>query len=255
VLATAALLDSALGLGPRTRDGRTAIQLSHLSLRLGRMKQASDLALSALSAGPLSSADEAMAHQLLGEYYMSRRFWPAAAGHFREATLIDSSRSIHANNLAFALIQDGRTREAIGVLESALRRFPESPSLRKNLALALDGIGQADSALRVLDGVLTSDPDYPAALAARAELRARRGDLRRARIDLDDLVRIDPQSPAIPSVQQALAAATPARRDRDFSTAVRGAFPPSPSPVVSGKGSRSLPSPPPDSAGAKSGGS
>jgi Tfp pilus assembly protein PilF len=108
---------------------------------------------------------------------------PSAIEHYREALARDSTVSAYPNNLAFALIRDGRPNEAASVLERALERFPSQALLHKNLGLARLRAGKLEGAIQAFDTALDRDPALASAWGFRAEAKAKLHDLAGARSD------------------------------------------------------------------------
>jgi len=147
---------------------------------------------------------QAAAHYGLGEIDLQARAWPSAISHLREATRRDSSRVEYPNNLAYALIQSGRTTEALALLGLAQRRFPGEPALLKNAALAWYASGQFDSALVVADRCLRIRPTFATAWLVKLEAEAARGDRAAAHASLDALRRLAPDAATLTEAESAL---------------------------------------------------
>jgi len=65
-----------------------------------------------------------------------------ALPHLREAVRLGTPESAVPNALAFALVKAGRTREACDVLEAARARFPGDANVARNLAQLSDECGK-----------------------------------------------------------------------------------------------------------------
>ena len=79
-----------------------------------------------------------------------------------------------ANNLGFTLFSMNRHREAVVVLDAAVRAAPKNHKFRVNLGRAHLGTGARDKALECFVNVIKEDPDDPAAplFAAIAEMKS-----------------------------------------------------------------------------------
>ena len=65
---------------------------------------------------------------------MAAKMAAEAVPHLREAIRLASLEPAVPNALAFALLKEGRTREACDVLEAARARFPDDGDVARNLA-------------------------------------------------------------------------------------------------------------------------
>ena len=73
-------------------------------------------------------------HAALGIALIQSNHAAEAVPHLREAIRLGSLEPAVPNALAFALLKEGRTREACGVLEAARARFPDDGDVARNLA-------------------------------------------------------------------------------------------------------------------------
>ena len=110
-----------------------------------------------------------------------------------------------------ALVAVGRTREAVGVFDAALRQAPGSAMLRYSKADALESLSEIARARHEYERALAIDPAYPGALARLANIAAVAGDLEAAR---DYARRALKQNPG--EVAATLALATADLEDRNF---------------------------------------
>jgi tetratricopeptide (TPR) repeat protein len=85
-----------------------------------------------------------------------------------EAHRLDPSAEI-TDTLGYVLLQRGQTERAVEVLEKAVAKRPDAPSIRYHLALALDRHGDKPAALEALRQALQAGP-FPEAEAAKSEL-------------------------------------------------------------------------------------
>jgi len=65
------------------------------------------------------------------------------------------------NNLAAVLMRDGKSREAMAVLQPALRRFPDFVPLYVNGSLAAQRLGDEALSLELAEKARASDPFMP----------------------------------------------------------------------------------------------
>ncbi|OYQ31403.1 hypothetical protein CHU95_19810 [Niveispirillum lacus] len=85
-----------------------------------------------------------------------------------------------ASLTAMRLMGTGRLRDALEVLDAALRRFPADVSLWLNLAVAHRASGDLPAAMLALDGALRADPRSFLALLMRAHILETQGHKRQA---------------------------------------------------------------------------
>jgi tetratricopeptide (TPR) repeat protein len=108
-----------------------------------------------------------------------------AVPYFEKLVAQDPTSAVRQGMLADALMQCGRTREALAPLEAARRIAPESPAIWLSLGDARSALGDRDAAIdayrRVIDlernrlgARAEGDEDYAQAARALAELRAAR---------------------------------------------------------------------------------
>jgi tetratricopeptide (TPR) repeat protein len=106
-----------------------------------------------LPAGP-TSAD----HIRAGLAALQGGRTPEAAGRFLAALDLDPQQFDAAYNYADLLLQQGRAREAVPLLDEALRQQPDHSLARHNRAIAAAQLGQFAVARRFYEEVLVRDP-------------------------------------------------------------------------------------------------
>jgi tetratricopeptide (TPR) repeat protein len=94
--------------------------------------------------------------------------------------------------VAHALVNAGAEREALRLLESLRRDFPQEVQVRLGLARALLGLERPGDAEAVLREALVLNPGDPEALKVLAVLALRRGEHGRARAYVADVLERDP---------------------------------------------------------------
>jgi Flp pilus assembly protein TadD len=83
----------------------------------------------------------AAAHSALGTLYDRQRRPGKGLPHHRRASEVEPRSASYLNNLGFSLFAHGRSRDAIGVLEEALRIAPADARVRNNLGFAWAAAG------------------------------------------------------------------------------------------------------------------
>ena len=93
---------------------------------------------------------------------------------FRQICIDFPNDAEAANNFGFTLLSMKRHREAVVVLEAAVRANPKNPKFRVNLGQALLGTGAREEALESFIKAAQEDPNDPAAplFAAMAEMNS-----------------------------------------------------------------------------------
>ncbi len=104
--------------------------------------------------------------------------WRDGQTLFRYALRLEPERNVQAlNGLGIEMAQEGRLREAVGLFEKALDRFPCYLAARNNLALAWAGLGRFQEALDEVDALLKCRPDNKEALLLKSRLLSTVGQL------------------------------------------------------------------------------
>ena len=197
--------EAALAISPRYAEAK--LNLANELTRAGEVDRAAALYGEVLAENPKHDELLAAAHYGLGELDLQAGAWPSAITHLGEAARMDSARAEYPNNLAFALIQSGRTDEALTVLRAAQARFPAEPALLKNAALAWFAAGEFDSALVAADRSVRLRPSYAAGWLVKLKCEAARGDRAAARASLEALRRLAPGDAMLAEAQAAIAEA------------------------------------------------
>jgi tetratricopeptide (TPR) repeat protein len=106
----------------------------------GKMAEAAEHYRAAIDLCPTSK----QAYQALGHLQEKNGDWAAAATTYDSALGIDPGDSVSHLGLASVLPHLGRSREAVGHLESALKDTPDAPEILNNLAWTLATNPEAD---------------------------------------------------------------------------------------------------------------
>jgi Tfp pilus assembly protein PilF len=93
----------------------------------------------------------------------------SAIDKLHRAFTLDSSSADAYNDLGWALVQNGQSRDALQLLERGIARFPGEARLAKNAGLAALDLGDTRTAIVHLDAALRLDPS----LTEATELRQR----------------------------------------------------------------------------------
>lgn len=88
---------------------------------------------------------------------------------------------------AYALIQDDKPDQAVGILQKLLAREPGNIELSRLLATTLFQLGQIEQASAVADDILTRDPTDRFAQRTLAEIQLKRGDTEAAMAALREM--------------------------------------------------------------------
>jgi Tfp pilus assembly protein PilF len=117
--------------------------------------------LSAGCSGPpaeVGISEEAMKHNILGPAYLSQQQWSKAQEAFRLAIAASPGDKVPLNNLAVALLQEGKIDEAEPLLLQALALDADFPYTRYNLGLVEKSRGNFEKAVLHFENVGTVDP-------------------------------------------------------------------------------------------------
>ena len=119
---------------------------------------------------------------------------PAAARHqLMKVVTVRPSGATALNNLAWALLEEGRARAARTYAERALNVAPHEPQVMDTLALVLIELGELDDAIELLRRAAWAEAADPGVEAHLAQALARRGDEEEARAILLRLL-ADPEA-------------------------------------------------------------
>lgn len=109
----------------------------------------------------------------LGTVAISNHQWAQAEAHFREAVSLLPSDAAINNNLAWVLLEQGKSG-ALPYAQAANLLRPNSPVLMDTLANALAAEGKLTQALALLDQALQIDPSYQQARLSLAKVAGAR---------------------------------------------------------------------------------
>jgi tetratricopeptide (TPR) repeat protein len=147
-----AAYDKALAQQPEAPDPLFAILRIELDQR--RVEQAHARLQQILSARP----DHPYAHGMLGEVLLVKKDWEGAEQEFQEAVRLKPDWiTPWMDRVSLKLVQ-GKTSEAVGVLETALKANPKSTDLRMMLASTLTKTDKVDRAIAEYEKILKDRP-------------------------------------------------------------------------------------------------
>lgn len=167
-----------------------------------------------------------LAFEARGVEALNRRDWVQAAEAFRQGTaLAPRSAPLH-HRLGTALVMMGRTAEAQGEFETAIRVSPGYAKAHYSLGLLLEDRGDEEGARAKYAAAVQSAPGYAAARVRLADVLRRRGNFQEALAEYDRAGDDDPALSDAP-LGRALALAGLGRyaEARDQLTAGMTAFP------------------------------
>ena len=200
----------------RDPDYATArINLGQLYRRRGQPDSAAMMFDRVLKRSGKDKASAALASYGLAQIDMQSGSLDGAVTNLERSLALDSTRVEYYNDLGWALASSlSRGADAEHVLELGLRRFPDSPPLKKNLALTLGRRGETGRARALLDEVTRAAPTYASAWGLKAVLDGRSGDREAERRDWTAYVSLSPDEAerAEYERERAIDTAAPARR-------------------------------------------
>lgn len=187
----------------RPENARAHDQLGAALLRIGQPVPAVHHAKLAVALAP----EFAVGHNNLGralDALHARGFHPEAAGYYRRAIEIWPGFSDAHNNLANALLQEGKLQDALDHYQLALRAAPRSAKINYHLAVTQAKLGDLPQAIRHFQQALelaAADPLNNALLFVPlhidfGETLALAGDLPRAKNNFEMVLERQPDSVA-----------------------------------------------------------
>lgn len=166
------------------RSGKAHAALAHLDAFDRQFPRAPDAAIlrgdclvdlkdyaaaTAVYRGLLTGPQAAAAHAGLGRVEALNARWSAAADHYAQAVAVAPTATTYLNDLGFALLNAGRTADALFRLRQAAELAPGDTRVRGNLALALAASGDAAGARQMVSTI----PDASERAEIEAELARR----------------------------------------------------------------------------------
>ena len=128
-------------------------------------------ALAAVDEGLRAGQDDARLHYVRGLALQERKRWSEAAASFSAVRPDDADLYATARmSLAYALSQAGRHREALEVLDAALKARPREVRLLTTRAWVLDRAGRASEAVTMLERALADRRGDPQGAEGVGEL-------------------------------------------------------------------------------------
>ncbi len=118
--------------------------------------------------------------------------WRDSEALFRRAVAVVPDSAVAHNNLGMALVDRGRTVEAVEHFRAAVRHAPWDTDARSNLGSALTVAGDPQAARAVFEDALRSDPDDPGVRLNLANALVALGKQDEAARQLEEAMRIDP---------------------------------------------------------------
>jgi tetratricopeptide (TPR) repeat protein len=110
----------------------------------------------------------------------------------RRSSELNPNFTTSFNWLSDALIQKGEPKQALEVVEQALRRLPDSPMLLTAWGKALRKIGRTDEAFTAYEQALAKEPNWYFAQEQLAEILAEKGEKKKALALLDKAQQTQP---------------------------------------------------------------
>lgn len=162
----------------------------------GRLREAEALYRKAMQMMPPNAellSDYGRLAENLGDWRAAENIWRAAGKNAPERSFGD--------HLGLALLQQGKTAEALPVLEQHRTRQPSDAASLINLAVCLNLLDRSDEAIAVLREALHARPDYAQAHEALVTLLINGSDRDAASAALADARRLLPDNPELRYMQ------------------------------------------------------
>jgi Flp pilus assembly protein TadD len=118
--------------------------------------------------------------------------WESSVTLFEHALAVTAENDLALNNLGAALVDAGRSEEAVARLEAAVRLRPDRAGIRSNLGQALANAGRTDEAVAQYREALRIDPGNARVHNNLGVALDRRGDLAGAAAGYREALRLAP---------------------------------------------------------------
>jgi tetratricopeptide (TPR) repeat protein len=118
-----------------------------------------------------------------------------AARHIRESEALADDPSLHLR-LSYYLTQGNRLEEAVEVLETAHKRWPDNTELAYFLALGYDDLRKPAKAIELLRAVVRGQPEHRDARFQLGAMYEKTGDIGKAEEQFRELLKVYPQDAA-----------------------------------------------------------
>jgi adenylate cyclase len=154
------------------------------------LARALELATTAVELSPSEPAP----HVLLALVYQWRREFDAANAAADRALALEPNDAITLSNLGSMLTWAGRSEEALGLLQQAVRLDPfHPPNYMQRLAFASAGVGDYEQCVEVAKRAITLDPNFVGSHVDLALCYAALGAEEEARAAADEIIRTNPR--------------------------------------------------------------
>ena len=140
------------------------------------------------------TANNAAAHDNLGEVLLQKREADEAIAHFRMALKIQPDNILAQTDLAVALFQAGRVNEAFDHFQKALALRPADALNHYNFGVALLYSGQVDEAAAQFQKAVELQPDYARDLVGFGNAALHRGQVDVAIVLFQTLLKVRPDN-------------------------------------------------------------
>jgi predicted O-linked N-acetylglucosamine transferase (SPINDLY family) len=158
----------------------------------GRVTEAERLCHAVLRSVP----EHYQALHLLGVLALARRDVAAGANWIARSLRLNASQPLAYSNLGAALLDLGRSEEALRNLDRALALMPDFPEAVNNRGNALLVLRRVDEALATYERAIALRPDYADALNNRGNALKELGRVGEALAAYEQALRIHPEFPA-----------------------------------------------------------
>ena len=143
----------ALKLDPK--DANSSMNLGLVYLAMGQLDEAARYSEKATLIAPGS----AVAYSNLGVVMEAKGDFARAESAYRRSLDLDSTQTETLLNLASNLVRQGKTADAVSIMERVLERT-DTPPIRKRYGDALTKAGKYDEAVKQYEAALAKDPRY-----------------------------------------------------------------------------------------------
>jgi len=141
------------------------------------------------------TADNDVAHNLLGEELAKQRRLEEAIAHYSEALRLNRDNAEAHNNLGLALADQGKIADAMVHYSEALRLKPAFVDAHYNMGLALASQGRMEEAIRQYSEALRINHEFVGAHNNLGVLLATQGKTNEAIAHFSEVLRLKPDNP------------------------------------------------------------
>ncbi len=191
------LLEKAITIDPKYAEAYASLALIHWQAWVWQWNQdprGLDWAFASAQRAVTLNDSLAIAHALLGHFYLFKKQHDQAIAEGEKAILLDPNDAESYAWLGQILNYSGRPEETVGLIEKAMRLNPHYPEYYPSiLGYAYRLLGQYQEAIAAQKSALARNPDFLAGHSVLAVLYSELGREKEAQAEVAEVLRISPQ--------------------------------------------------------------